>query len=172
MAEKCVKCNSPARLHLKSLHPLCKDCFCEVIEKRIRKHARLNTLFKKGDSIVVIGRLNQYLVPRIVKGLPLTITNRQRPPARTSSKVFGTWTLDDEVCSYLEELLTGRTRRPAFHSILKRTTDEELKLFAKYRKLEFTANRKNPEVQRMLDTLEKRHPETRFSLMKSIEALK
>jgi hypothetical protein len=168
MAE-CIHCPKSAETDLPHLHPLCAKCFCVVIEKRIRKYARLNKVFSRGDRIIAVGELNSYLIPRIIKSLPAVIVHRKTVPKKTSrAKIFVNWTLDDETSSFMENILTGKTKKSPYHSILKTVSDQELTLFAKYKKIQFRPNQKNPEVQKFLDTLESRHPETMFSLMKSI----
>jgi hypothetical protein len=170
---QCIHCSKKADTHLPYLHPLCRQCFCNVIEKRIRRYTRLNKVFSKGDRIIAVGELNQYLIPHIIKGLPVEIESRKTAPVKDSNaKVVVNWTLDDETCAFLEQLLTGKKREMRHQSILKTVTDKELLLFAGFNKLRFKPNRKNSEVQRILDTLEAKHPETKFSLMKSMEHLR
>lgn len=170
---KCQRCGKPAKTQMAHLGALCAGCFCTAIEKRIRKYVRINKVFSKGDRIIAVGELNQYLIPRIIKGLPAKIIFRKSGPKNTKSKekVVVNWTIDDDATDFLEHVLTKKRRQRPVLSILRWTTDAELSLFAEFKKLEFKPNKKNPDIAKMIDTLELKHPETKFSIAKSIAQL-
>ena len=69
----CFMCGKKPETDLKHLRPLCKLCFCRTIEKRIRKYARINKIFKKNDRILVTDNLDHYLVKSMIKDLPVKI---------------------------------------------------------------------------------------------------
>jgi uncharacterized protein (TIGR00269 family) len=51
---KCVRCNKTASIELKySKEWLCKLCFAELFEDRVRKNIRINRLLEKTDKIAV-----------------------------------------------------------------------------------------------------------------------
>ena len=71
---ECYKCNKSAVIDLKYLQPLCNKCFCEVIERRIRKYTRINQAFKRGDRLLIIDELCYNLVKKIIDKLPVIIS--------------------------------------------------------------------------------------------------
>ncbi|MFH0977935.1 MAG: hypothetical protein V1837_01400 [Candidatus Woesearchaeota archaeon] len=158
---QCLKCHRKAEALL-----LCRACFGTTIEKRIRKYVRINKIFSRGDRIAAIGEINQYLIPRIIPGLPVRIFKKEQK----GTKVIRNWTADDEACAFLEQVFTGKkSKRPL--SIVNWTTDKELESFAKFKGLKFKPNKKNQDILKMLNTLEEKHPETKFSLIKSSQEL-
>jgi len=48
----CRRCLKPADCELHHFGPLCKNCFSQLIEKRVRKHIRIHELFKKWDTVM------------------------------------------------------------------------------------------------------------------------
>lgn len=169
---KCVKCKKNKKLvHLPSLEPVCSGCFCAIIEKRIRKRIRLNKLFKKGDRILVKDELSFFLVKRIIKDLPVKLFRKSNKNGKMS-KIVTKRTIDDKLSDYLENIFFGRkmgkNRRT---SILDVITDNEALMFSKINKIKFKPNKKDLVLVNMLDRLEKKYPEIRFSLSKSVSEL-
>ncbi len=148
-----------------------KKDFIRIIEKRIRKHARMNRLFKKNDKILVKGELNKYLVPKIIKDLPCKIYYKQ---AKGIDKIVIQWTLDDEINLFLKELLTGKKAKqnPKHIKLLKVITDKEAARFAKIKKLKFKPNKKDKAVQHLINKMTEHYPDTKYKLFKSIELLR
>ena len=73
---KCVKCSK------KVVFPdlrLCKNCFLEVVEKRVRKEFRLKKLIRKHDSLLIMddGSYDSknlvYLVKKIIGKMPVSL---------------------------------------------------------------------------------------------------
>ena len=76
---------------------------------------------------------------------------------------------------------SGLTRKILFNKkepkvkgikLLRTITDKEALLFAKHNNIKFTPNKKNKRIKEILDKLERLYPQTRFSLSKSVKALK
>ncbi|MBS3097189.1 hypothetical protein J4209_00170 [Candidatus Woesearchaeota archaeon] len=172
----CIKCKKKEPcIRLKHLGPLCNNCFCTIIEKRIRKHIRINKIFKKNDNILVIGDLCHYLVKKIIKDLPVKIIKTKKIKRTKGYKVVIPWTLDDETNCFLNEILSkGKTkaRESAYIRLLENITDEEALLFSKLKGISFKPKKKNKDIKSILDQLEERYPETKFSLLKSINQIK
>ena len=55
--------------------------------------------------------------------------------------------------------------------LLINVTDKEAILFSKFKKVNFRVNKKSEDIQFMLDELEKKYPETKFSLIKSVQEM-
>lgn len=169
---RCIKCKRKKQLiNLASLEPLCKDCFCKVIEKRIRKKIRLNKLFKKGDRILIADELSFFLVKKIIKDLPVKLFLR-KAKGKISKRVVK-WTLDDELLVFLKNMFFGKkAKKPKQISILDVITDNEAIMFSKLNKIKFKPSIKDKNIANMLERLEKKYPEIRFSLSRSISELK
>jgi|TARA_B100002003_G_C14142063_1_gene549100 hypothetical protein len=146
-----------------------KSNFCSRIEKRIRKNIRINKIFSKGDKIYVKDKLSKYFIDKIIGTMPKTfVTNPKK-----ATKVIIKYTLDDECNDFLEHFMFGQKRKSVKGiKLLKSITDKEALLFAKYNNIKFTTNKKDKKVTDILDELERSYPQTRFSLLKSIESLK
>ncbi len=145
--------------------------FLRIIEKRIRRYARINKLFRKNQKILVKGALNRYFVSRIIKNLKCKIYYQQ---ARGVNKIVIPWTLDDEINLFLNEFLTGKKTKqnPKHIKLLKVITDKEAARFAKLNKLRFVPNKKNKDVQKFIEKMTERYSDTKYKLYKSSEVLK
>lgn len=154
------------------MKPTNKD-FIRIIEKRIRKHARLNKLFRKHDKILVKGPINKYLVPRIIQELPCKIYY-QKPKNVRINKIVISWTLDDEINLFLKQYFTNKKikQNPKHIKLLKPITDKEAKRFAKIKKLRFTPNKKDKAIQKFINKMTEYYPDTKYKLYKSTELLK
>jgi hypothetical protein len=150
-----------------------KKAFTKVIEKRIRKYARLNRLFRKNDRILVKGSLEKYLVPRIIQDLPCKIYY-QKPKNVRIDKIVVPWTLDDEINLFLKQYFTKKKAKQNKKHIklLKPITDQEAARFAKLKKLSFKPNKKDKEIQKFIDKMTEHYQDTKYKLYKSIELLK
>lgn len=184
---KCFKCKkNKAVVDLFYIKNLCKSCFFKIIERRLRKHIRLNKLFKKNDRILIIDNLSFYLVKKIIKDLPVKIFFKEIPVNSLNNKkikdyirnnkinrIVIPWTLDDEISLFLENIfLNKKTRiKKDYIKLLKTVTDKEIILFARLKNIKFRENKKNKEIKEFLDKLEYKHPETKFSLLRSINQL-
>jgi len=184
---KCFKCKkNKAVVDLFYIKNLCKSCFFKIIERRLRRYVRLNKFFKKNDKILIIDNLSFYLVKKIIKDLPLKIFFKKIPISSLNNKkiknyiknnkinkIVIPWTLDDEISLFLENIfLSKKTKiKKNYVKLLRTLTDNELKLFAKFKNIKFKENKKNKDIKKFLDKLEYKHPEIKFSLLKSINQL-
>ena len=187
---ECQKCKKSAAIELSYLEPLCNKCFCGVIEKRIRKYCRLNHLFEKNDAVLVLDNLGDFVLKRIIGGLPVrtalkeisvsNILNNDKEAERFVSekkinKIFLPWTADDEACEFLYEVFNNKIAENKNDKPLTRicakpflhVTNNELDIYAKIHNLNFNPNNLFPDVKHFLDSLEKFHPDTKFGLIKS-----
>ncbi|MBW2980918.1 hypothetical protein KY360_05875 [Candidatus Woesearchaeota archaeon] len=170
---RCIKCKRRKHLiNLASLKSICRDCFCKIIEKRIRKRIRLNKLFRKGDRILTEDKLSFYLIKKIIKDLPVKMFLKKPASAKVNKTVIK-YTLDDKLSDFLENILFGKKpKKPKQISILDVITDNEAVLFAKINNIRFKPNKKHKDIVTLLGRLEKKYPGIRFSLSKSISELK
>jgi hypothetical protein len=189
----CVKCNKKkAEISLPYLKNVCKNCFLSIIEKRVRKHVRINKLFKKKDRILVIDDLSYYFVKKTIKNLPVKILKNKFDINKTINynknkliydyilknkinKIIIPWTIDDEINLYLEKILFRKEKTLQKQKIIKlfvNITDNEIELFSKFKKIEFKMNKKNKLIKEMIDNLEKKYSGIRFNCLKFIEKMK
>ena len=164
---KCYLCSKKAKIQQQKGRAVCDECFCRLIEKRIRKYTRLNKIFRPKDKILVKGRLSRYFIESITKNLPIKIVNKK------SNKVVVDWTADDEANLFLEELFLGKKNKQDKKQVklLKVITDKEAKLFAKIKKLKFKENKKNKDIQKFIDELEKKDLGAKYRLLKNFDML-
>ncbi len=165
---QCIRCRKkPAAINLQHFKNICNDCFCRLIEKRIRKDTRINSFFKKNDVVFVEDSLSEYFLKKILKDLPITITNKQSK--KTNKKIIQS-TLDDEIAVFLENIFNNKknkTNKNNGLSILRTVTDEEAELFAKFKKKNFMKNKKNKNAEYFIQRMEEKYPGSKFGLMKS-----
>ena len=169
---KCYLCGGKSRFKQQKGRSICNSCFCRLLEKRVRKYARLNKLFKKGDRILVKGDVNKYFVESILKDLPVKLFFKKN---NNINKVVVEWTLDDEINEFVKALFLNKKVKKAGKTdvrLLKVLTDEEVKKFAKINKIKFKPNKKDKAVQEFLDNVEAKHPNIKYNLLKNIDNLK
>jgi hypothetical protein len=164
---KCFHCKNKAVVHF--TQDLCKKCFLRLLEARIRKYIRIEKLFQKGDNILIRDPLSDYLVKKIVGGLPVKYYKRN---SSNINSIVIPWTIDDECCYFLERLFANKPVPKIKNvSVLVTVTDAEALAYAKLKNIKFKPNRKNQYVMEMLNSMEKKYKETKFSLVKSIKEM-
>ncbi|MBW2996390.1 hypothetical protein KY332_03760 [Candidatus Woesearchaeota archaeon] len=162
---KCYLCGGRASFKQQKGRAICNRCFCKLIEKRVRKYARVNKLFKKNDRLIVKGAVNRYFVKSMLKGLPVKFV-------RDRGKKVVEWTMDDEVNEFVKALfLNKKVKKSKDIRLLKVVTDKEIERFARIKKLKFKPNPKDKDVQKFLDNVEKKHPNIKYNLLKNIDML-
>jgi len=182
--QACIKCRKiNALVNLPHIKNVCSSCFTEIIEKRIRRYVRINKIFRKNDRILVSDDLSFFLVNSIIKDLPahiflksMNIDDLSKSSVKRSikkdkiNKILIPWTIDDEANLFLNNLFSGRNKRldKRYIKLLITITDKEAGLFSKINDIDFKENKKNEEIKKMLDMLEQKYPETKFSLSRSI----
>ena len=68
---KCVQCGKrKATVFLAHLNHLCLNCASHLIEKRIRKHMRMNRLIRREDVIWTTDTLNEKFTKGIDHDMP------------------------------------------------------------------------------------------------------
>jgi len=190
---KCSTCPNESAVSLKYLQPLCRNCFCDVIEKRIRKHTRIGKAFRKGDRILIVDNLAKFIVKGIIRDLPAKVYYRQfsigeiRKPNKELiafisknkiNKIVIPWTADDDACSFMNSVFNNDNKAesefPARISkkivkLFSGITNKEAELYAKFNNHAFNPNTFYPDVRKFLDSLEELYPDTKFGIVKSRE---
>ena len=153
---------------------LCKKCFSKIVERRIRKHLG-RRLFKKGDRVLVVGEVEKILLERAVGGMPLEVVSRKRLPK--SVKEFNCVVVGktmDKVCGrFLERLFLGKfdlgkLEEKKFFNILEPLSDEEVKEYAKIKKIKFVVRKGRRSYFSELGNFE----ESKYNLYKNIRLMR
>lgn len=188
----CIHCSQPATLKFTDKE-LCDRCFCKVIEKRVRKYARINKLIAKGDRLLVVGEVCSYFVARMIKDLPVKIVKAKFDNELADmfdekrvngivkknkiNKIIIPWTLDHECLLFMTKLFgkgfgANRLKEDKRYIKLFVTIDEKsLTEFCRIKKLEYRPI-KEDKLRAELDKLAEKYPEVKYSLGKSVELLK
>lgn len=160
--------------------PFCKECFLNVIEKRIRKFIRINKLFSVHQKIGVLddgsngAAITRYVLDKLSLKMPIELIYRKRLTSKTLSKVdrfVFPITTEDYVDSFLEHLYLDDVENffeEEFLSIVLNVTEKECFYFVRYLELKEKPNMQVHE----LDTFDKPYPETKFATLNSIKELK
>lgn len=159
----CIKCKNPVYFER-----LCRNCLCKQVEKRIRKDLRLSKAVKKDDVLLIKDPISEYFIRKIIS-MPIKIVKKGR-----YDKEVLPFTLDDEVLEFLENFIEKKSFKENKKKIkLFRTVkDDELKAFAKVRKIKYEKKPKESEIRKIIDEMDKKYPPTKFNLLKSSEKLK
>ncbi|MBW3001656.1 hypothetical protein KY338_00680 [Candidatus Woesearchaeota archaeon] len=177
----CIKCSRTAKIDLKHLGgSLCPSCFAEVIEKRVRKSLRDNKWLKPADKILYIddgtlqSKVGIYLIKAIFQNQPFNIDFKKGTIksadklSKGYNKVLIPWNLDDEIEQYLDALFNAKKVPKTKHiKLLINISHEEISYFAKIKKIKGRQKTKS-KLGKMLDSLEKRYPGSKFGLLRSI----
>lgn len=174
MMVKCSRCGRKADTDFKHSGRLCNRCFCEMIEKRIRKKARIEKIFSKDKKFICVGELNRYLVESIAGKLPMDVTFLDTVPDKIPKdyKVIVQDTIDDFIEQRLKALFANKKfDPPKFMSLIDVITDQEAVEFCRFKKINFLPNKKDKKIMKILDSMQKKYAETKFALRRSLEEI-
>ena len=156
----------------------CNHCFSRMIEKRIRKNARINKIFSKGDKILVMDEMNEYLIKEIIKDLPVTIYKRKKNDEafikkNKINKIATIWTMDDEAIQTLKEFITGKKikENKKTTKLLNVASDKELERLAKIHKIKFEPNKKDKKYNETIEHMQQKYSDTKEKLLQSKKTL-
>lgn len=179
----------------------CKACFCELLERRLKKHHGQQGLIQKNDVLYVDNDLVEYFLKRLFS-MPLTIVRTLKTNMKPTKRVRA-WTMDHELEYFLDQLINkgaiSAKEKPGVKFFLA-VTKAELEAYTTAKKIDLPEDLKPEPAKELikpsglvgipgsggdfvplsqiqtpadiLNELEKRHKETRHSLMKSVEQLK
>ncbi|MFH1849717.1 MAG: hypothetical protein ABH879_06025 [archaeon] len=165
------RCGKRAATNFSHLGSLCKRCFSAIIEKRVRRELR-NAGIRPGQRVLVMGRVAGFFARKILTmPLDISVVRRDGRIPKGYDAVIVPWTLDDEVERFLQDVFSGRQPRAGNgHVKLFRTvTRDELSEFCMLNRLRYSC--KKNRLGRLLDRFSAKYPETKFSLLKSIERI-
>ncbi len=165
---KCFRCNQTAEIELDHFPgPLCILCFCELIEKRVRRYVRQNDFFARNDNICIVEgasynfTVTKHLLESILKFLPKKMIIGKHKDCKTVIP----WNLDLELQEKLGSMF-GTSEKTNGIKLLSVVLQKEVKLFAEVRHLGGEEPEPvNKDVKVMLDSIEKEHPDIKFAML-------
>ncbi len=177
---ECIKCGKKS---VSEYLRLCRGCFLEVIEKRVRKEFRMKELVKRNDFLLILddGTYNAknliYLFRKIIGKMPVSLKTKKGKyiPGKKinfDGKIMVPWNLDDEAVLFLRCFFEKKKIENIgnYENIIKPLvviTDDESRQFARIMKFDFK-DKKKDKVNDFLNSMEKRYPGTKFGIKKSI----
>lgn len=170
---KCQICSKDSTVLTKAYN-YCNGCFLKALQKRVRKHVRVNKLFGAHDEIYVSDLVSKELVEGIMKGIPCKVNLVAAKDLPDTMEVVSLhkWTMDDENNRFLKALFYGEDilKLKSIVSVISVLTDEEVLKFAELKDLEFEPAVKDEDISDVIAKMQKRYGETKYSLAKSISA--
>ncbi len=168
----------------------CRPCLVKVIERRVRKHMRLDAVIKKGSRILVMDPLSGYfaraLLPVVeiirkpkssfgIKSWDNTIYNnimlRHHIRQNRIDIAFAPLPMETGLEDYIRKLFLGKTsmviKRGRIFPLFSQVTTEELALFCDYKRLRFTPAK--GKIMNLLRMMEESYPGTKASFAKAIK---
>lgn len=170
-----------------------------MIEKRVRKEMRVNSLLSKNDRALILddgtekGAVCTFLLKKIIKdptikfvvekisGHNISGGYGRTGYGRTSryNKIIVPWTLDDEASYYLKSMFENhKNPKHLLHGKkmikpLIGVTREEAAEFAGIKRLRYTSSKPfDMDIQKMIDTMEAKYPGTKPGILKNIRKSK
>jgi hypothetical protein len=176
----CKKCSKPLNefedKNSNEENNFCNSCFIKVIDKRIRKYARMHNLLPAKSVICCDGSLTYHIITKIMQNIPCEVkkikeTNHQ--PIE-KSLFYIDWTMDDELNLLLSKIMGGGKKLNNINkpSILKVITEKEAIKYAKISNIEFKPKKKDKLLHEFLNKFETKYKETRYSFFKASEEIK
>lgn len=153
----------------------CKKCFERIFEKRIRSELHNYPWFKKGEKVIFLD--DESCKTEILKKLVLPLLEKARIEVKLSSKkprkgrIISADNLEDVIVEFLTAVVENKPwKKDKIIRPLRQLTDKEINQYAKLKDLKEFKRKQNPALD-LVNTLEQKHQETRFALLKSSEKL-
>jgi len=155
-----MHCNCDIRSEFKLKNGVCRPCFINLFEKRVKKAFRMNKL-KPGMKISIDNEIVLYLFKKMTP-FPVEFSS-------DGLKLLF-WTLDDECVDFLQKLVgdfvVGKSEAIKVFYFL---TDEEVELYAGLKSLKFVPNKKDPILNNFLQKFDK---EMKQNLLRNVGEIK
>ncbi|MBT4351893.1 hypothetical protein HOD20_05160 [archaeon] len=164
-----------------------------IIEKRVRKEIRINKLISKNDTILIIDdgsykfKISQKLLKNIVQDMPVTIEIKKTKYILGDNfdskwnKIIIPWNLDDENEYFLTSVFKNENSKYSGHfkiknmqfiKLLINISKEESKEYCEENDIKYENEVNSSDISKYIDLMQKKHPETKFCLLKSSHDLK
>ena len=172
---KCIKCRKNA-----VFEGLCQGHFSELAENRAKQAIREIGWLNPNEKILVVndrtaaGVASEYLLKKVIGGLPVKITVKNKIGAAESAKHFDRivmpYSIDDKIEMFLRQMFEAKKLKKSKKELwlVEHLTDDEIEQLLKLKKLKFKQKKKS-ELGLLLSKLEQRLPRTRFALARASE---
>ncbi|MFH1505614.1 MAG: hypothetical protein ABIE94_01340 [archaeon] len=144
-----------------------------TIEAKLRKELRMGKYFKSSETVYLYNDYSKeyavlkYLLNEIFNKR-LDIKELKAFPSKTSKKVLVGWNMDREINEKLDCFLKDKDfPKEKGIRLMKSVPEGVIERFAVQKKLKFKP--KQEKKNKMIEEMHKRHPQTKFSLLKSFE---
>jgi len=143
------------------------------IEAKLRKELRIGKYFSSKDTVYLLNdgskeyAVLKYLLDKIFNKR-LDINEIKAFPSKTQKEVLVGWNMDREINEKLDCFLKNKEfPKEKGIRLMKHVPEEFIERFAKQNKLKFKP--KKEKKNKIIEEMHKRHPQTKFSLLKSFE---
>lgn len=134
----CKSCTETASIiHFKEMGALCTSCFCDLIERRVRRELRaLGGIAPKSHVAIIDDNskesfVAEYIIRSIAQDMPLMITTIKPPVDKDAfDQIVIPWDADDEAVLGLRNICEGRALAFGGLKLLVCVSDAELEIFA------------------------------------------
>lgn len=174
---KCASCRKNAVTKLEvTLIPLCRDCYCKIIEKRIRKTIRTKKLLKDNEKItleingtsasgLLLSFFDEFKKNKQLK-IKVRLKNKnassqikkfgfektKRPYGKTISPVL----MDDIVIAFIKEVFENKLKTDKKGYVLEKVEKEQAQKYCKYKKIFYKDEDKKNSASLFIDEIKKR----------------
>lgn len=177
----CIRCKKEIE-EIMGTEKTCQTCFLELIENRARKTLSKQKL-QKDDKILILEdktkefAVTNYLFRKIMANVPLKIEVKQKEltDLEKAKKEYTAVVVPADMDDEAERLITtmvnnGKLENDDTIKLLQNVYDREVKLFADIKKFTYAEQEKS-KVQKALNKIEEKYPNSEFAILQSIKAM-
>jgi|GEM_PF-3357482 hypothetical protein len=145
----------------------------DIVEVKLRKELRIGKFFKSSETVYLYNdNSKEYAVLRFlldkIFNKRLKIKEIKAFNNKTSKKVLVPWNLDREINEKLDCFLKNKDfPREKGIRLMKTVLECQVEYFAKHERLRY--NPKREKKNKIIEEMHKKHPQTKYSLLKSFE---
>jgi hypothetical protein len=177
---------------------VCRACFLEIVEKRVRKNARIEGYFEEGGDLIFLddgsanSAVSRYFLDRFTEHRPSKITvekvaemddvwgtRRDRVvdlllKKYPKAKLILPLNADNEAELFLGEMAGAGHKRPSprLIKLIRCLSQKEVELFAKLKGFKYSkADSNDSDIKRLLERLSAASPDIKFAVLASLEAI-
>jgi len=179
----CTRCLSKeVEVTNKTCGSLCGSCFCDIIERRVKKEVRQRYPFHPHETVLLVhdespqACVSAEILPKIVGGLPLHIDQwngkaHAIPDSlqKSHTKILLPIDGDDSAVQFLDWLMKGQEHPPHTISIVSCLTHAEVETYATAKQLPFLSPAPS-DMHTALQNLEALYPGLTHGLLKGASA--
>ncbi|MBI4141434.1 hypothetical protein HY484_00745 [Candidatus Woesearchaeota archaeon] len=178
----CIRCNKEVEAVLEQ-EKLCKQCFLENIENRVRKTLKQFYL-TKGNKIMILNDgtieavVTDYVFRKITAQIPLIIETKNKTDVNLETEqkkytaIVVPWDLDDETSSFIDTMINNKQlEQTKTIKLLQNIYDTEIRIYADLNNFTYTEHEKT-KIHKALEAMEKGHPGIEIAMLNTIKKFK